>query len=167
MRIFFLIFVVIPILEIMTFITIGKEIGLVTTLTLCLLTAVTGGLLVKWQGLETLMQGQAALAKGSLPLDELFHGLCIVAAGATLITPGFVTDAIGFALLIPPIRMYLKTYITKRFEIKSFSQNSAQNSTHSTAYGQSSEDIVEGEFEHVHHPSSTSKPSLDDSSLRD
>lgn len=141
MRIFFLIFVVIPICEIMTFITVGQEIGLVTTLTLCLLTAVTGGILVKWQGLEAFMQGQAALAKGELPLDELFHGLCLVAAGATLITPGFITDALGFALLIPYVRAYLKAYITKRFNFSKVS---------STPHSPNQQgDVVEGEFEHI------------------
>ena len=141
MRIFFLIFIVIPILEIMTFISVGQEIGLMTTLTLCLLTAVTGGILVKWQGLETLMQGQAALAKGGLPLDELFHGLCIVTAGATLITPGFITDALGFALLVPYVRSYLKAYIAKRFHFTSISPESPFPGKQS--------DVVEGEFEHV------------------
>lgn len=122
---FFVIFMVIPFLEIMVFITVGTKIGLFTTLGLCFLTALIGGSIVKYQGLNTLMSAQNSLRKGELPSRALFDGLCIVAAGAMLITPGFITDFLGFSLLVPPVRDKIRTYLAQsgRFESMSFSSS--------------------------------------------
>ena len=99
-----ILFVVIPILEIAAFIQVGSLIGLLPTLGGILLTAVIGAFLVRQQGLQTLREAQQASAQGDLPVGPLFHGLFILMAGLLLLTPGFVTDTVGFLLLVPPLR---------------------------------------------------------------
>lgn len=108
---FLIIFVIIPILEISVFLAVGEQIGLLTTLLLALLTAIIGGILVKQQGMQTLMALQKSLGAGKMPMNELFDGFCLIFAGATLITPGFVTDTIGFLLLIPAVRHVTRNYL--------------------------------------------------------
>lgn len=115
---FFIIFVLIPLLEISVFILVSDKIGLGTSLLLALITAIAGGALVRHQGLQTLRMAQKSLDKGEIPSQEIFDGLCLVAAGATLITPGFITDAIGFALLIPAVRKILMDKIASKIVIK-------------------------------------------------
>lgn len=105
---FFAIFVLIPLAEIIVFFAVSDEIGIGTALLLALFTAVLGGAIVRHQGLKTLMTAQEAIAHGEMPSKQLFDGLCLVASGATLITPGFITDTIGFLLLIPAFRDWLR-----------------------------------------------------------
>ncbi len=143
--ILFIIFIIIPLIELSLFSIIGEEIGLSTTLLLCLLTALIGGFVVRRQGLDTLMRGQRALRDGFLPIEELFDGFCIVIAGSMLFTPGFFTDAMGFALLIPPIRQLLRRELSKHMEI--VTEASAQQ------YGRTSQgDIIDGDYERVDTP---------------
>jgi UPF0716 protein FxsA len=99
-----ILFVVIPILEIAAFIQVGSLIGLLPTLGTILLTAVIGAFLVRQQGLRTLQEAQQASAQGELPVGPLFHGVFILIAGLLLLTPGFVTDTVGFLLLVPALR---------------------------------------------------------------
>lgn len=110
--IFFLIFFIIPLTEVMVFLAVGGEIGFLRTFLICVLTALIGSFLVQKQGIETLFRGRAALDQGVFPAQELFDGFCIVIAGAMLITPGFVTDTLGFSLLIPKIRSLLQDRVT-------------------------------------------------------
>ena len=108
---FFIIFIGIPLIEIGVFMTVGGHIGIGTTLLLALLTAIIGGAIIKHQGLHLLQDIKLALDSGKIPLTELFDGICLLIAGATLITPGFVTDGIGFLLLIPPFRSLMRNLI--------------------------------------------------------
>lgn len=119
---FFILFILIPMSEIMIFMKVSDHIGLGTALLMALFTAVLGGFVVRYQGLKTMMSAQASLQSGALPSKELFDGLCLVIAGAVLITPGFITDALGFALLIPPVRDALRRKMEKsaRFQSSSF-----------------------------------------------
>ncbi len=114
---FFIIFVIIPLVEIMVFMSVGEWVGLWKTLFLAFFTAVLGGYIIKYQGLHTIAAMQSASGQGRMPVNEIFDGVCLIAAGATLITPGFVTDSIGFLLLIPPVRAVLRDVIKKRTEI--------------------------------------------------
>lgn len=114
--IFFLIFFILPLTEVMVFVAVGGEIGLLSTLMLCVLTALIGSFLVHKQGIEVLFRGRAALMEGVFPAQELFDGFCIVVAGAMLITPGFVTDTIGFSLLIPAVRRFAQERVTAYVE---------------------------------------------------
>ena len=101
----FILFVGVPILEIAAFIKIGGWIGLVPTLLGCVVTAVIGAFLVRLQGFGVLRNAQAALARSELPVNEIAHGVFILIAGVLLMTPGYVTDAMGFLLLVPAVRL--------------------------------------------------------------
>lgn len=96
-----------PILEVYTFIQVGQAIDVWPTIGLVLLTAMMGTALIRWQGMAVLSRAQASLARGAAPLREVFDGVCLLVAGALLLTPGFITDSIGFALILPPVRLLL------------------------------------------------------------
>ena len=97
-----------PIAEIALFIEIGGQIGLWPTLAVVVLTALLGTGLLRVQGLATLGRMQESLARNRFPAVELFDGICLLIAGVLLLTPGFLTDALGFLLLVPPVRAGLR-----------------------------------------------------------
>lgn len=144
---FLFIFVLIPIAEVYAFINVGDEIGVLKTLLLCVATALIGGLIVRYQGLETLMKAKSSLRSGGIPLDAFFDGICIVIAGALLLTPGFVTDTFGFCLLIPPLRHGLKNMLIKSGKFN-MAGNNQENSSF-TRPNTSNDDIIEGNYEKV------------------
>lgn len=111
-----LLFTVLPLLELALLIKIGRAIHVGPTLALVIVTGVVGAALAKHQGLRTLRRIQADLAHGRMPTTELVNGLMILVAGAVLITPGVITDAFGFALLIPPIRALLRRWVVAYFK---------------------------------------------------
>jgi UPF0716 protein FxsA len=139
----FALFIIIPLIEISLFVLVGERIGLGTTLLLCLITALIGGYLVRKQGLDTLFKGQKSLNDGYLPLQELFDGFCIVIAGALLMTPGFFTDVIGFALLTPPVRVHLRNFLEKRIHIIAGYSTKAENRK------PTDDPVIEGEYERL------------------
>jgi UPF0716 protein FxsA len=134
-----LLFIIIPILEVYAFLTVGSAVGVLQTLALCVLTAIIGGILVRQQGLETLFKAQNNLHGGKLPVQELFDGFFLIISGVMLLTPGFVTDIAGFLLLLPPFRSFLRD---KMANSGKFSVHTA----HNTAYN---DDIIDGEYEKV------------------
>jgi UPF0716 protein FxsA len=103
----FILFLVVPFVEIYLLVEIGARIGAPWTILLVVMTAIVGAWLVRVQGLATLRRFQASLARNELPATALVEGLCLLIAGALLLTPGFFTDAVGFACLIPPFRQIL------------------------------------------------------------
>ncbi len=107
----FIIFILVPIIEIYLFIEIGGQIGGGFTILLILATAIIGVSLARWQGLRLLMQARHSIAQGQPPITALGHGAMLLLAGALLITPGFFTDSIGFLLLVPRIRMFIAEII--------------------------------------------------------
>ena len=114
MRILFLLFIVMPVLEMWLLITVGSQIGAMATIALVLLTAVVGAGLLREQGFATLWRGQRKLQEGQLPAQEIVEGIVLAVSGALLLTPGFFTDAIGFAGLIPPIRaLFVRAVLSK------------------------------------------------------
>lgn len=104
----FLAFIIVPIAEIAIFIGVGGAIGLWNTLALIALTAIAGTVLLRAQGLSTLRRARESFARHIFPMAELFDGLCLLIAGAMLLTPGFATDAAGLALFVPWIRAQLR-----------------------------------------------------------
>ena len=105
MGVYFLaIFVAMPIIEIAVFIQAGEVIGLWPTIGVVILTAILGTTLMRAQGLQTLAKAQSQMDQGEMPIGAMFDGICILVAGVLLLTPGFVTDTMGFLLLIPPLR---------------------------------------------------------------
>jgi UPF0716 protein FxsA len=114
----FLIFVGVPILEIGLFIQVGGVIGLWPTLAIVVLTALAGTLLVRIQGLQALARLQESLERGGDPVQPIAHGALILVAGILLLTPGFFTDSLGLALLIPPVRAAVIGWGAARFAVQ-------------------------------------------------
>ena len=110
----FLTFLIVPVIEIGLFYLVGQWIGIWPTLALVVLTAVLGSWLVSRQGKETWMRLNIQIANGESPSKTLVHGAMILVAGALLLTPGFLTDAIGFTLLIPAAREGLRGWFVNR-----------------------------------------------------
>jgi len=100
-------FIAVPMLEIALFIQVGGWIGLWPTLAIVILTALAGTALMRVQGLQALRRLQNAVERGQNPVGPIAHGALILVAGVLLLTPGFFTDAVGLALLLPPVRAAL------------------------------------------------------------
>ena len=107
--ILFLLFLLTPLIEIAVFIEVGSLIGLWPTLGVVVLTAVLGAALWRAQGLSTWARAQETLRAGELPVREVTDGAFLLVAGALLLTPGLVTDAIGFLLLVPAFLLKRKS----------------------------------------------------------
>ncbi|MDQ6969337.1 MAG: FxsA family protein [Mariprofundus sp.] len=107
LRILFLLFISVPLLELWLLIEVGSNIGGLSTIALCLFTAALGGFLIRWQGMSTLIDAQKRMAHGEAPIEHGLHGMMIALAGILLFTPGFITDSLGFLLLFPPFRRLL------------------------------------------------------------
>ena len=106
-------FIVVPIIEIILFYVIGTQIGIWWTLALVVVTAFIGSWLVSRQGRATWLRFREELADGGVPTGPLVHGALILVAGALLLTPGFLTDAVGLALLVPAVREWIRRWGTR------------------------------------------------------
>ena len=106
-RIFLILFITIPLVEIAILINIGKIIGAGYTIALVIGTAFLGVSLLRIQGISTLAKVQANIKKGQLPATELIEGLILLISGVLLLTPGFFTDMLGFLMLVPILRQRL------------------------------------------------------------
>lgn len=113
-----LLFTVVPLGELLVLVEIGQRIGAGATVLLVLATGVLGAWLARREGARSVRQIQAELSSGSVPARELFHGLLILLAGAFLVTPGVLTDLVGFVLLVRPARTrviaWLRSYLEGR-----------------------------------------------------
>ncbi|MBU3006232.1 FxsA family protein [Paraglaciecola arctica] len=149
----FLLFAILPIVEIAILLNVGEQIGGWYTVAIVILTAFSGAQLVRQQGLSTLMQAQQKMQSGTMPGQEMAEGLLLVIAGILLVTPGFITDGIGFLLSLPMTRPIIAKGLLKHLSVKvvtqSFNGNYTQHQTHSS---NQSEDIIEGEFERKENP---------------
>ena len=103
-QILLLAFIAVPIIEIYVLIQVGSVIGALPTVALVVFTAVLGAWLIRAQGFATVNRMRTSLDRGELPAVEMLEAVCLLVAGALLLTPGFVTDSIGFVLLIPALR---------------------------------------------------------------
>ena len=109
-----LVFFVTPIAEMYTLIEVAGYIDVWPTIGLVMLTAVIGVALLKRQGVSTLTRGMGRLDRGEVPAREMAEGLLLAVAGALLLTPGFITDTVGFLLLFPPTRGWLARRMLNR-----------------------------------------------------
>ncbi len=139
-RSLFLLFLLIPLIEIYFLIQVGEVIGAGWTIFLVVATAVIGAALLRMQGLSTLQRAQVSMAHGQLPAIAMFEGVALLLCGALLLTPGFFTDAIGFILLVPPIRQAMIKHVLKSGPFTMYGQSSGlyRNHTDST--------IIDGEI---------------------
>ena len=110
---FFIIFIGIPAIELFLLIKIGEQIGALNTIALIFLTAIIGIYFAKLQGIRTLKSGMVNIYKKKIPIYEILSGASIAIAALLLIVPGFLTDFIGFMLLIPFTRKILLSFTFK------------------------------------------------------
>jgi UPF0716 protein FxsA len=149
-------FIAVPIAEIAVFIQAGDLIGLWPTIALVILTAIIGTAMLRQQGLATLGRLRSTMDRGELPVRELFDGACLLLAGALLLTPGFLTDAVGFLLLVPPVRAIVGAAIWQRMQRSgNFSvhvggvHGGAQGGHRPTGGGAGGGPVVDAEYEVV------------------
>ena len=110
MRFALLLFILVPVVEMLVLIQVGGQIGGLTTVALVFLTAVVGIALIRKQGLQTSLKAQEKMRRGELPASEVAEGAMLVFAGICLLIPGFVTDVLGGVMLIPPLMRNMKYY---------------------------------------------------------
>lgn len=148
MRFLFLLFVLLPVIEIYVLIEIGSLIGVLPTISIILITAVIGYRLFRAQGIEKLhniRSGLSGAPQGQNIAMEMAEGAFILVAGALLLTPGFVTDAFGFACLIPAIRklMVKKAIASSIFQVNT---TSFQSQSYSSETQKTNHNVIEGEY---------------------
>jgi UPF0716 protein FxsA len=114
-RILLLLIIIVPALEIAVLIFSGNTIGIWPTIALIILTGILGAWLAKKEGLQAIRVAQLQTSQGQVPSSVMLDGLCILIGGVVLLTPGFITDAIGFFLLIPQTRGIAKAFLLKIF----------------------------------------------------
>lgn len=114
----FLLFTLVPVIELSLLIKVGSIIGTLNTVFIVILTAIIGAYMVRLEGLGVMYRIQQDMSEGIFPAEELINGMMVLTAGALLLTPGFFTDVIGFLMVFPVTRNYLKRmarrYIDKK-----------------------------------------------------
>ncbi|MEJ8475009.1 FxsA family protein [Roseibium algae] len=109
--------ILLPLAEIAVFIQVGSAIGVLPTIVLTILTAVAGTIMLRQQGLSLIMRMQSEMNAGRVPGEDIMHGAMIVLASLLLLIPGFITDALGLLLFIPPIRVAIARFIVARANV--------------------------------------------------
>lgn len=113
-------FVCIPFIELVLLFEVGKMIGLLETLMIIIITGIIGAALARQQGISAMSDIRRKLNEGKLPTDSLLDGFFILCAALLLVTPGFLTDVVGFSFLFPPlrkvVRMAASQYIQRNFK---------------------------------------------------
>lgn len=137
-------FIAVPLIEIALFIQVGGAIGLFPTLAIVLVTAILGTWLVRTQGAMALGQLRSSFSDLRDPTEPLVHGAMILFAGALLLTPGFFTDAVGFALLVPGIRQAAYQAIRARIHVQSFGTPGGPQGPR-----RPSGDVIDGEYHEI------------------
>ena len=138
-------FIAVPLIEIAVFFQIGSEIGLGATLAVVIATAIAGTWMLRRQGLAVLAKAQRDLDNGIAPVREVFDGVFLLLAGCLLLTPGFVTDAVGALLFIPPLRLVLARIILRRLVHGADVRVDGQR----RSYDRRDDGVIDGEFEEV------------------
>lgn len=115
-KLFLLLIILVPTLEIWVLILSGNTIGVPLTIILIILTGVLGAALAKKEGLNAIRTAQMQASQGQVPGGVLLDGLCILVGGVVLLTPGFITDLLGFCLLIPQTRGIFKAFFQRIFQ---------------------------------------------------
>jgi UPF0716 protein FxsA len=142
-----ILFIIVPLIEIGLFITVGGQIGLWPTLAIVVLTAILGTWMLREQGLRELSRLRSSIEQMRDPTDSLANGAMILFAGALLLTPGFFTDAIGFLLLIPAFRVVVMRYFRSRVSVQGFATH--QSAPSYQQYTRPESDIIDGEYTEV------------------
>ena len=140
-------FIVVPLIEIYLFTVVGAAVGGLFTVVLVILTAMIGVSLLRAQGSQTMARLQQQAAQGQLPADTLFEGAALLLGGALLLTPGFMTDSIGFLCLIPATRKSLiQALLRYCMQNGSFQVNPGAGYATKNEQSKRDNDVLEGEF---------------------
>lgn len=151
--ILFFIFIAVPLIEIGLFIQVGGWLGLWPTLGIVVVTAILGTYLVRAQGALAMNRLRHSFSELQDPTEPLAHGAMILLSGALLLTPGFFTDALGFLLLVPPVRKAVYTYLRSRVHVQSFEMGGQARRRHP-----SDPTTIETEYEDVTPPKRPTHP---------
>ena len=112
----FLAFTLVPFIEIYLLIKIGGQVGAFNTILIVILTGLLGASLARLEGIKTMTKVRDSLNRGDLPAEEMLDAMLIFVAGVVLLTPGFITDLTGLALLVPQARFWFKRWLRKKFD---------------------------------------------------
>ncbi|WP_438865335.1 FxsA family protein [Neptunicella sp.] len=158
----FILFAILPIAEIALLVNVGEQIGGWNTVAIVIITAAIGSYLVRQQGLATLFQAQTKMQSGQMPGQEMAEGLLLVIAGVMLVTPGFITDTVGFLLCLPVTRPFIARAIMQRMQVQMVNNINRQQQSgfggqfhadfQSPPPSQQDGDIIEGEYENKDAP---------------
>lgn len=113
-----LVFILIPFVEIALLVKMAQLIGFWTTLAIQIITGTIGATLARLEGLHQFRKIQHSISQGVAPADDVLDGILILVAGLVLLTPGLLTDAVGFLMLIPPLRRWLKDRLKNRLWLR-------------------------------------------------
>lgn len=151
MRGLFLLFLIMPIVEMLLLFEVSAHIGAIYTIGLVVLTAAIGIQILKQQGLSTITRANQRMQSGELPAQEIMEGLFLAVGGAFLLTPGFITDTIGFLFLIGPSRRLIVKALMKSGKFKMQTMGSSSGGFTYTEYNSTrrreQDGVYEGEFE--------------------
>lgn len=148
-------FIAVPVIEIAAFIEVGGWIGLWPTIGIVIATAFAGTTLLRLQGLAVLRRFQESASRNELPVTEVFDGLCLLIAGALLLTPGFFTDTLGFLLFVPAFRRLVGLGVWRwmsRHASVHFSASGPGASPRNPPGGGDGGPVIDGDYEEVQTP---------------
>lgn len=159
-----LLFIAVPLAELAILIKIGEVIGIWATIALVIGTAVLGVSLLKRQGLAALERARSSMDAGEFPVESVVDGACLLIAGAFLLTPGLLTDTVGFSLLVPAFRFKLARWIFDKFKASESMQfdtfGTGQEAPGSGPHHPGGHDaVIEGDFKEMGDDPSDDGPS--------
>ncbi|RDV24903.1 FxsA family protein [Alteromonas aestuariivivens] len=147
MRVLFLLFALLPILEIAVLVHVGGIIGGWNTIALVLFTAFIGAFFVRQEGLSTLQSAQRKMQRNEIPGGEMLEGLMLVIAGVLLVTPGFITDILGLCLVLPPSRKWIARHAARHMSMRVVTAAQYHQQPSSQGFKRSSDsNVIEGEY---------------------
>ena len=156
----FVLLIVVPIAEIAILVYVGQNIGWLWTALIVILTAFMGTWLLRQQGFGVMARATEVLASGRMPVEPVIEGMCLLFAGVFLLTPGLLTDAVGFLLLVPDIRIAVAKWTLKKmlqsgsihvsvFGEQSNKNHGAEDTPHHETHRYEEGPVIDGEFERV------------------
>ena len=149
MGLLFIVFIVMPIVEMSLLISVGSHIGAVPTILLVIFTGITGAWLAKHEGMRTMLTIREQLAQGVVPAQEMVAGMLIFAGGVLLLTPGFITDALGFSFILPGSRTWWLHFFSAYFEKKIADGTIHVHAASSVSAPERSEQVIDAEYREI------------------
>ncbi|WP_122689074.1 FxsA family protein [Pseudomonas viridiflava] len=161
MRVFLLMFLLFPVLELFILVRVGMSIGFLWTFLLVLAASMLGLFVMRVAGFATALRARESLSRGELPAQQMLEGLMVAVGGGLLLLPGFISDILGVICLLPVTRRLLISKVRQRAEAQAMRQRAfaddlqsradeqaANSRTHAIHQPTREPDVIEGEFEH-------------------